>query len=496
MTQSKTSPSATPTLWDDAPVTSALFIAGRSVSTIEHVAIVDPAAPEHTVGFAAAASADDVELAISSAWAARAAWRCMPVAERARLMKQAVASVAQHRDEDARLLTRETGKILHESVVDSLVFEARWNLALTLADDVDLIEQLPGDGHSPSTDISYSPLGVVTIIVPFNWPLAILAASLPAALLAGNTVIVKPPASAPLATAALVSRVAASLPPGVLGVVTGRDADLSPLITDPRIAKVCFTGSVAGGSQIMRLAADSLTRVTLELGGNDAALILDDAVLDEAHIDALFHAIFDSTGQICMNVKRVMVHRSRREELVSALESKCAQIVLGHGLDPHTTHGPVHTASAAARQHALLDEARALGAEVREFAEIPDQAALPGHFVRPALVLDAPASARIVTEEQFGPIIPILTFDTDEEAIALANDTWAGLCGSVWSADTGRARRIAAQLEVGYVWLNSHGAAGLDLRAPFGGVKGSGFGREQGIHGLRDFMDTRAVSGA
>ena len=166
-------------------------------------------------------------------------------------------------------------------------------------------------GIPVETTVAYQPLGVVTVIVPFNWPIAILGASLPHALLAGNTAIVKPPPSAPLATTRVVQRIAEKLPPGVLNVVTGKDADMAALITSDDIAKVCFTGSVGGGKRIMEMASKSLTRVTLELGGNDPAVFLEDAILDDTHLDRIYAAVFDTTGQICMNAKRLYVHRSR-----------------------------------------------------------------------------------------------------------------------------------------------------------------------------------------
>ena len=345
-----------------------------------------------------------------------------------------------------------------------------------------------------STEVRYQPLGVVTVIVPFNWPIAILGAALPHALLAGNTAIVKPPPSAPLATARIVQRVAEKLPPGVLNVVTGADAQMGGLIRSTDVAKVCFTGSVGGGKRIMELASATLTRVTLELGGNDAAVFLEDAVLDDTHLDRLFAAIYDTTGQICMNAKRVLVHRSRQDELVAGLSARLERVRLGHGLDPATTMGPLHQAAQKTFVEQLVQEAKDAGADVREFGELPTGDLVDGHFVRPAIVVDADPALRLVTEEQFGPVIPVIPFDSEEEAIRLANDTWAGLCGSVWTADPGSAQRVGSQLVCGYVWVNDHGATRLDLRAPFGGMKQSGLGREQGIDGVRAFQDTRAIA--
>ena len=486
----------TNTVDTSAPVTTGLFIGGSERQAAATMEIADPGKPGVIVGHAAAASPADVEDAIAAAKAAYPGWAALGAQERADRMRQALEGIADFRDEDAAILSQENGKIRMEAWVDSLVFEIRWNLALELAPDVDTAKVLPpAPGIPVSTSVTFQPLGVVTVIVPFNWPIAILAASLPHALLAGNTAIVKPPPTAPLATTRVVQRIAAKLPPGVLNVVTGKDADMAALITSPDIAKVCFTGSVGGGKRIMEMASKALTRVTLELGGNDAAVILADAVLDDTHLDRLYAAIFDTTGQICMNAKRVYVHRSRLDEVVAGLAQRLEKAVIGYGLDEGTTLGPLHSPVQKAFVAELIEEAKESGADVREFGTLPTDPDLQGgNFLRPALVIDPDPSLRVVTQEQFGPVIPLIPFDTEEEAVQAANGTWAGLCGSVWTADPAAADRVGGQLVCGYVWVNDHGATRLDLRAPFGGMKQSGMGREQGIEGVRAFQDTRAIA--
>jgi acyl-CoA reductase-like NAD-dependent aldehyde dehydrogenase len=478
-----------------AAVRTGLFIGGEERFTDDVLQVADPAKPGVVVGEAAAASVDDVADAVAAAKAAFPGWAALSPQERARAMADAIAGIAEDRDADAAILSQENGKIRMEAWVDALVFELRWQLALGLADEVDAGTVLePAPGIPVTTQVGYQPLGVVTVIVPFNWPIAILGAALPHALLAGNTAIVKPPPSAPLATTRVVQRVAEKLPPGVLNVVTGRDEDMAGLIQDEDVAKVCFTGSVNGGKRMMEMASRTLTRVTLELGGNDAAIITDDAVIDDTHLDRLFAGIFDTTGQICMAAKRVYVHRSRLDELVAGLESRLAAVRLGYGLDEGTTMGPLHQSAQKAFVAEIVQEARDAGAEVREYGQLPEGDLAGGNFLRPALVIDPDPSLRVVTQEQFGPVIPIIPFDTEEEAVAAANDTWGGLCGSVWTADPATAQRIGSQLQCGYVWVNDHGATRLDLRAPFGGTKQSGIGREQGIEGVRAFQETRAIA--
>ncbi len=476
-------------------VSTPLYIGGEVRSTKETLAIADPAKPGVIVGHAASATAQDVADAVAAAKAAYPAWSALSAQERAAMMTEAILGSADFRDDDAAILSQENGKVRIEAWIDALVFEIRWGLALSLVDQVEESHVLePAPGIATRTTVKHQSLGVVTIIVPFNWPIAILGASLPHALLAGNTAIVKPPPTAPLATTRFVQRIAEKLPAGVLNVVTGVDANMGALIQNDDIAKVCFTGSVGGGKRIMEMASRSLTRVTLELGGNDAAVIRADAILDDVHLDRLFSAIYDTSGQICMNAKRIYVHRSRLDEVVDGLAARLEKSRLGYGLDEGTTMGPLHSPVQKAFVDELIEEAKASGADVREFGELPGGDLAGGNFVRPTIVIDPDPQLRVVTYEQFGPVIPIMPFDSDEEAIRMANDTWGGLCGSVWTADADAADRVGTQLECGYVWVNDHGAARLDLRAPFGGMKQSGFGREQGIEGIRAFQDSHSIS--
>jgi len=479
-----------------AMVRTGLYIGGQERFTDEVLSVADPGKPGAIVGEAASASPGDIADAVSAAKAAYPAWAALGAAARAAAMADAIAGVADDRDTDAAILSQENGKIRLEAWVDALVFELRWNLALQIADQVETTHTLPAiPGAIPvNTEVAYQPLGVLSIIVPFNWPIAILGASLPYALLAGNTVIVKAPPTTPLAITRVVQRVAEKLPAGVLNVVSGKDENMSGLIQNQDVAKVSFTGSVNGGKRMMQMGATTLTRVTLELGGNDPAVFLEDAIVDDEHLDRLYAAVFDTTGQICMNAKRVFVHRSRLDEVVAGLAARLEKAVLGYGLDEGTTMGPLNSAAQKAFVDEIIQEAKDAGADVREFGTLPSGELAGGNFVRPALVVDPDLSLRVVTQEQFGPVIPIIPFDDEDEAVRLANDTWAGLCGSVWTASKEAAHRVGSQLECGYVWVNDHGATRLDLRAPFGGMKGSGFGREQGIEGVRDFQDTRSIA--
>ncbi|WP_413542625.1 aldehyde dehydrogenase family protein [Citricoccus nitrophenolicus] len=475
-----------------ARATSALYYGGQEHHTEKTLTITNPAKPSEVVGEAAAATREQALEAVAAAKEAFPAWAALSPTERGALLTEANATVAADVEADAAILSAENGKVVGECIGDHMGLVQRTDLAIGLADIVDATETLPGP--PTETIVSYKPMGVVTIIVPFNWPIAILGAALPYALMAGNTVVVKPPPSCPLATTRAVQRFAEKLPAGVLNVVTGEDAEIGEaLVSNEDVAKVCFTGSVGGGKRIMSMAAQSLTNVTLELGGNDAVLILEDAEFTDENMDALFGGIYASTGQICMNAKRIYVHSSKKEELVSELTKRLENVKIGPASDPSTTMGPFHQKAQLQFVTELVQEAKDSGADVREFGELPGGDWAEGNFIRPSLVLDPDPSLRVVTEEQFGPTIPIITFEEVEDGIRMVNDTPYGLCNSVWTSNEESARTVGSRLEAGYIFHNTHGAPFLDQRAPFGGVKQSGIGREMGPIGLRAFMEPHAL---
>ncbi|MFC7401386.1 aldehyde dehydrogenase family protein [Citricoccus sp. GCM10030269] len=487
---------STPTQHEDQqlkdPVSTPLYYGGQEHQTDQKLTITNPAKPSEVVGEAAAATRDQALAAVAAAKEAFPGWAARSAAERAELLTEAAGTVMVDSEREAAILSAENGKVIGESTFDLVGLVQRTELAVGLVDQVEATETLPG----PPTEVvvSHQPMGVVTIIVPFNWPVAIMGASLPYALMAGNTVVVKPPPSCPLATTRAVQRYAEKLPAGVLNVVTGEDAEIgSALVSNEDVAKVCFTGSVGGGKKIMSMASESLTGVTLELGGNDGVLILEDAEFTEQNMDLLFAGVYGSTGQICMNAKRIYVHSSKKDELVAELTKRLEATQLGPASDPATTMGPFHQKAQLAFVQELVQEAKDSGADVREFGELPGGEWAEGYFIRPSLILDPDPSLRVVTQEQFGPTIPIITFEDVEEGIRLVNDSPFGLCNSVWTANEDTARRVGARLQAGYVFHNTHGAPMLDQRAPFGGIKQSGIGREMGIWGLREFQEPHAL---
>ncbi|MEO3869505.1 aldehyde dehydrogenase family protein [Nonomuraea sp. B12E4] len=470
-----------------------LVINGETLTTAESIPVHDPSRPDTVVGWTAAATPEDCERAVAAAQRAFTGWSARSATERAELVLAAFEPLAESAAARAELLTRENGKCLQESQIDLAVFEVRSRSAAALAKDFAPVTTLAAPPFA--TRIHRVPAGVVTLIVPFNWPLAILGASLPYALIAGNTAVVKPPPTAPLAMAETLRVMARELPPGVLNVITGTNDAVQPLLTDPRVQHVVFTGSTAGGRAVMSLASRSLARVTLELGGNDPALLLDDIRLDEGMVGALAGAAFMTTGQVCMAVKRVYVPRSRYSELVEALGVTLDGHRVGGGLDPSTTMGPLNTARQRDLVRHLLEQARAKGAEVREYGSVDEDAvAGGGHYLRPALVLDPAEDLRVVTEEQFGPALPILPYDDLDALVERLNTEWSGLCSSVWSPDLDRAAAVAARLRTGTTWINQANASACDDRAPFGGFRQSGVGREMGQDGLLEFTEPHVVT--
>jgi acyl-CoA reductase-like NAD-dependent aldehyde dehydrogenase len=468
-----------------------LLINGAERHTTGSFAVYDPAHAGTVIGYAASATTADALDAVSAAQAAWPAWAALSTSERVNIVLGALAGLDADADERADILSRENGKVRMEAAIDLMVFAGRFHQAAEYAADLDEPEILKGPPFN--TTITKLSQGVVTIIYPFNWPLAILAASLPYALMAGNTVIAKPPPTTPLSSVRTLRHLVKALPPGVLNVVTGADEVLGPVVVgDPRIRHVCFTGSVGGGKRIMAMAAPNLTNVTLELGGNDPAVILDDADLDDAAIGRLSAATFMTTGQVCMAVKRLYVPRSRYDEVVGGLRGTLEGAKVGSGLDPATSMGPLNTARQRDYVAGLVEQARASGADVLTFGEIT--ADEPGNYLLPSLVLAPEAGLPIVTEEQFGPALPVIPYDTEEEAIAAANDTWSGLCSSVWSADAEHAMSVARQLRTGVTFFNNHNATAVDERAPFGGFNQSGVGRELGREGLAGFTETHVMA--
>lgn len=438
----------------------------------ERFAVLDPATGE-TVDEAPDQHPDELDAVVDRAHRAWHGWR-LDTAARTTALRAAADAVEAAADDLARLLTREQGKPLAESYAETARTAARLRYFAGLAPRTRQIT----DGRPVHSEIRWRPLGPVAAIVPWNFPLQLAAAKFAPALAAGNTVVLKPSPFTPLATSLLGSVLARVLPEDVLTVVTGREPLGARLASHPGIRHVTFTGSVPTGRVVARGAAASLARVTLELGGNDAAVLLDDADVD-ALADRLFWAAFRNCGQVCMAVKRVYAPARIHSRVVEALAERAKSVVVGPGLDPDTRLGPVNNAPQLARveqvtRRALADGARAAAGGHRLEG--------PGHFFAPTVLTDVPPGSPVVTEEQFGPVLPVLPYRDLDEAVEAANSTGYGLGGSVWGTDLDRAEAVADRLECGTAWINHH--AELSLAQPFAGIKDSGVGVAGGPWGL------------
>ncbi len=489
----------------DQVITTDIFIDGeqRPASDGATYDLYNPARPTELVGHAAAATREDVDTAVRAAHAAFPAWAELGFEERAKMLREVAAALTADEEDvkyRSRLFTREHGKIARETMLEMSRLGDRFMQAAGYGERMAIEEKMGPAPVGPQFDtvIFRQPRGVAALIVPWNWPLSILGAKLPQALVTGNTVVVKPAENSAMAPVLTLQIIAKMLPPGVVNVITGSSKEIGDTLTGhPLVRKVNFTGSVPVGRHVMKVAAENITPVTLELGGNDAALIMEDVELNEEVFNKMYWGAFGSSGQICMALKRMYVHESRYDEVVDGFTAACERAVVGDGLIPETTMGPVNNAKQLKVVTDMIAEARAKGADVKECGQVPDEELYNGggYFQKPALVYDADPSLSVVREEQFGPTLPIMKFKTDEQAIAMANDSEFGLCSSVWTPDAERAMRMARKLEAGYTYLNGHGPMAQDGRGPFGGFKLSGIGRNLGYGGALAFAEPHSVSG-
>lgn len=460
--------------------------------------VCNPARPMETVGYAARAGVADVDAAMAAAKAALPAWSALDYDRRAAYLRAVAENLVADQaalQSRIRLFTREHGKVLKESGIEMTRLGDRFELVASYAERLARDDMLAGPPFD--TIITRQAFGVALLIVPWNWPLSILGAKLPQALIAGNTVVIKIANESPLAPALAIRKMAEALPKGVINLITGKSSEIGDaLLTHRHVRKINFTGSIAAGRYVMAKASEGLKAVTLELGGNDPAIVLEDADLDDGAFQRMVVGTFMTSGQICMALKRLYVQRSRYEEVVERFTSFAGRAVVGDGLDPDVTMGPVNNAAQHKIVADMIAQARARGATVNPVGTVKDQALFErGYFHRPTIVTDADPDLLVVREEQFGPVVPILPFDTEAEAVALANDSDYGLCSSVWTSDRDRAVAIARRLEAGYTYLNGHGPLAQDGRGPFGGFKNSGIGRNLGYEGILEFQQYHSISG-
>ncbi len=435
--------------------------------------------------YVAQADAEQVHSAVAAAKRSFPAWASLADADRQAALTRCADIIEKHADELARLLTAEQGKPFggmgSRFELDGAIGWTRHTATLSLP-----VEFVQDDEHAHIA-IHRRPLGVVAAITPWNWPIMIAIWQIMPALRAGNTVVLKPSPYTPISTMRLVELLQQALPPGVLNAVAGQDS-LAPILTShPDIAKVCFTGSTATGRKVMGSAAPTLKRLTLELGGNDAGIVLPD-VDPSAIAEGVFWGAFINNGQTCAALKRLYVHDSVYEPVCDALTRYASTIKTGPGDQDDSILGPIQNRMQFDKVVQLVDGARAAGARILT-GGAPLQG--PGYFYPVTLVADAEPGMGLVDDEQFGPALPIIRYSDIEDALAQANNSDVGLGGSIWSSNISMARQFALRLECGTSWVNKHGAIRPDT--PFGGIKASGFGVEFGHHGLNEFYSLRVL---
>lgn len=482
-------------------VTTKLFINGKSLSASDGGTydIYNPARPSELVGRAAAATPRDVEDAMHAAHAAFPSWAELSYSERGKYLRKVAAAITEDENEvetRARIFTREHGKILNETRLEISRLGERFVQSADYGERLAIDECISANPND--TIITRQPRGVAALVVPWNWPLAILGAKLPQALMAGNTVVVKPSANSALAPMMTLQKIAGLLPPGVVNILTGSASRIGDaIIGHPFVRYINFTGSVDVGRHVMKLAAENITPVTLELGGNDAGIVCEDADLTGDAFQRLYRAAFMSSGQICFALKRLYIHSSRFDEVAEGLRQTASQQVIGDGLLPETTMGPMNNKKQLGVIMDMISEAKSAKQDIHELGQVPDQVLYSeGYFQRPTLVFNADPSLSVVREEQFGPILPLIQFDTEEDAIAMANNDQFGLASSIWSEDQKRAVSLARKIEAGYSFINAHGPSAQDGNGPFGGFKKSGIGRNFGYTGITQFQGYHSISGA
>lgn len=437
---------------------------------------------------------EDVDRAVAAAQLAfRGPWSRLTAPERGAALHRIADVVAAHAEELARIEVRDNGKTLNEMLPQVKRIPEWYRFYAGMADKLNG-EVLPTDKPGFMNYVLHEPLGVIAMVTPWNSPLMLLAWKLAPALAAGNVAVVKPSEFTTASALRFAELVAteAGLPAGVLNVVSGLGAEAGAALTGhPGIAKVAFTGGVGGGRAAYAAAAQNLKPVSLELGGKSPNLVFADADLENA-VRGVVSGIFASGGQSCVAGSRALVHRSIHDAFVARAVELTAKIRAGDPMAATTDLGPVATPAQFERIMTCIGWAKQEGATTAIGGEaMADPAGGPALFVRPTIFTGVTNAMRIAREEVFGPVLVVIPFDTEEEAVAIANDSDFGLGAGIWTQDVTRVHRVAAQIEAGSVWVNSY--KGGSQISPFGGYKQSGIGREGGMDAIRDFVQAKSV---
>lgn len=459
-----------------------ITIDGRAVATQSTFPAYNPAT-EDVIAQVPEASREQLEDAIAAARRAFPAWSARPVAERQALVARIGDVIEVHAEDLMRLLTKEQGKPragAEWEIIGSVIWcreIAKQSLATEMAEQT--------EGRTVET--RRVPLGVVGGITPWNFPVLLAVWKIAPALVAGNTMVLKPSPWTSLCTLKLGELLRDVLPAGVLNIVSGGNELGERLVKHPGVNKISFTGSTATGRRIMESASGNLKRITLELGGNDPAIVLPDVDIEET-AQQLFWAAFQNSAQFCVAAKRLYIHEDIYDDLSQALVRFASTVVVGDGSQQGSHLGPIQNSMQFNKLKDLFADVKANGQRVLLGGEIGDG---PGYFVPVTIVDNPPEDSRVVTEEAFGPILPLLKFSDLDDVVRRANDTEYGLAASVWSKDVGKARAIAEQIQAGTVWINE--IHSFSPHVAFGGHKQSGIGIENALDGLSEYTNAQTI---
>lgn len=459
-----------------------MLIDGELVSSNSQIDVYNPATGQ-VVAAVPDCTEDQLDEAVQSARSAFPAWRDLTFEKRAEKIVSFGKAVTKHQNEFTALFTKEQGRPIGFAATEIAGLETWFNATAELRPPVNVAE----DSAEQYVETRYVPLGVVCAIVPWNFPIALLGTKIAPALLAGNTVVLKPSPFTPLCTLKLSELAKDIFPKGVLNIISGGE-QLGPQMTSHSgFDKISFTGSSATGKKVMETASKDLKRVTLELGGNDAAIVLDDVDVEQV-AEKIFFGAFFNTAQVCVATKRLYVHEDIYDSLRDRLHAIASATIVGDGSQQGVTMGPIQNKRQYDRVVELMEDAKSEGLTLLQGRDVPDG---EGYFVPITIVDNPPEESRVVQEEAFGPILPMMKFNDIEDVIVKANDSQYGLAGAVWSKDTGKAVDIARQIETGTIWVNQN----LNMRpdTPFGGRKQSGVGVEYGVEGLLEFMAPQSI---
>ncbi|WP_252259694.1 aldehyde dehydrogenase family protein [Erythrobacter aurantius] len=460
------------------------LINGEMIDTGEWLDVVNPA-NEQVIGQVPACGKEELDKAVAAARAAFKTWKKTSFEERQAACMAISGAIKENAEELYRLLTSEQGKP-HEQAKGEIYGAAGMSAAQSTLKLEDVVNE---DSDARLSRTRRVPVGVVGGIVPWNFPVMMAVQKIVPALMSGCTIVLKPSPFTPLTTLRIAELIADKVPAGMVNIITGEDS-LGPLITGhPDIDKITFTGSTATGKKIMEGASADLKRITLELGGNDASIVLPDA--DPKKVaEQLFWASFSNAGQICVAAKRVYIHEDIYDELSAAIAEYAKTVVVGDGAQQGTGVGPIQNKKQYDRVLGLIQDAKDNGYKFLTGGNVDPSGT--GYYVPITILDNPPEDARIVAEEQFGPVMPLMKFSTEEEVIQRANNSEYGLAGAVWTANPEKGVEIAEQLETGTVWVNEY--LHLSPFAPFGGHKQSGFGAEYGLDGLKEFTYPQVIT--